>query len=157
MGYAERVLSPGETLRFTSHVHWIVYLQGIVLIILGILAAVLLRGLQHDPAGGVNWPSVIALGIGVVFGGISLLNAWWRRLTIEVAVTDHRIIYKRGFIRRHTFEMNMSKVESVHVNQSVFGRMFNYGTIVVRGTGSSFEPLPLIDAPLEFRKHVLAE
>lgn len=157
MGYVERVLRPGETLRFTSHIHWIVYLPGVVLIILGILAAVLLRRFEPEPASGFSWPSLIALGIGVVFGVISLIGAWWRRFTVEVAVTDHRIIYKRGFIRRHTFEMNMSKVESVHVNQSVFGRIFDYGDIIVRGAGSSFEPLRLIAAPIEFRNNVIAE
>ena len=50
-----------------------------------------------------------------------------------------------------TFEMNMAKVESVHVKQSNFGRMLNYGDIVIRGVGSSFEPLRTISKPLQVR------
>ena len=50
-------------------------------------------------------------------------------------MTDRSIVYKRGFIPRHTVEMNMDKVESVDVDQSILGRMLNYGDITIRGTG----------------------
>jgi uncharacterized membrane protein YdbT with pleckstrin-like domain len=157
MAYTEKVLQPGETVRFSSRIHWIVYVRGVVIIVLGIVAAVILR--QFDPAAaasGFSVPSLIAIAVGLVFGGLSLISAWWRRLTTEVTVTESRVIYKHGFIRRHTFEMNMNKVESVHVNQSVIGRIFDYGDILIRGTGSSFEPLRLISRPLEFRNYVTA-
>jgi uncharacterized membrane protein YdbT with pleckstrin-like domain len=157
MRYIQRVLQPGETVRYTSRIHWIVYLPGIALIILGLIVAIGLRQLDPSPpSDSFSIPSLAAIVIGLAFGLISLIGAWWRRLTVEVAVTDHRVIYKRGFIRRHTFEMNMTKVESVHVNQSVMGRLFDYGDIVIRGTGSSFEPLRLIARPLEFRNFVTA-
>jgi uncharacterized membrane protein YdbT with pleckstrin-like domain len=83
-------------------------------------------------------------------------SAWFRRWTTEIDVTDRRIVYKRGFIRRHTVEMNMDKVESVDVDQSILGRMLNYGDITIRGTGVGIEPLHNIDAPLEFRNQVTA-
>ena len=60
-----------------------------------------------------------------------------------MAVTDHRIIHKRGILGRHTIEMVRNKVESVDVVQSFMGRMFNYGTILVRGTGRHFGALPV--------------
>ena len=71
-------------------------------------------------------------------------------------MTDRRIVYKRGFIRRHTVEMNMDKVESVDVDQSILGRMLNFGDITIRGTGVGIEPLHDVDAPLEFRNQVTA-
>ena len=52
-------------------------------------------------------------------------------------MTDRRIIYKRGFISRHTEEMNMDKVASVDVDQSILGRILDYGTIHVIGTGGA--------------------
>jgi uncharacterized membrane protein YdbT with pleckstrin-like domain len=155
MAYTEKVLQPGETVKFSSRIHWIIYLRGIVIIVIGIIVGVALR--QLDPAGvnsGFSVPSLIAIAVGLVFGVLSLIGAWWRRLTTEVTVTESRVIYKHGFIRRHTFEMNMNKVESVHVNQSVTGRIFDYGDILIRGTGSSFEPLRMISRPLEFRNFV---
>jgi len=156
MTYTEKVLQPGETVKFHSKIHWIVYGRGIVFIVLGVIVAVGLRQISPNPEGGFSVPSLVAVAVGLVFGVLSLIGAWWRRLTTEVTVTESRIIYKHGFIRRHTFEMNVNKVESVHVNQSVTGRIFDYGDILIRGTGSSFEPLRLIARPLEFRNFVTA-
>ena len=62
----------------------------------------------------------------------------FRRWTTELSVTNHRVIYKRGFIRRHTVEMNMDKVETVNVDQSILGRIAGYGTIHVLGTGQGY-------------------
>ena len=73
-------------------------------------------------------------------------------LTSEFAVTNKRIIIKVGFISRRTLELNLSKVESVTVNQSILGRILGYGTIIVIGTGGTKEPFGDIAAPLEFRK-----
>ncbi len=85
-----------------------------------------------------------------------VVSEWFVRWTTEVAITDKRIIFKRGFIRRDTIEMSLDKVESVDVQQSLLGRLFDYGDIIVRGTGSGFAPLKTIDSPLEFRSHVTA-
>nr|WP_272481451.1 PH domain-containing protein [Bradyrhizobium japonicum] len=42
---------------------------------------------------------------------ISLVRTWFRQWTTELVITDRRVIYKTGFIRRSTVEMNMDKVE----------------------------------------------
>lgn len=71
--------------------------------------------------------------------------------TSELVITDRRVLIKVGFIQRHTFEMFISKIESVAVYQSMFGRMLNYGTVTIRGTGGSSESFATIAAPLQFR------
>ncbi len=96
---------------------------------------------------------LIVLGVPALF---LLVRAWFRRWVTEIAVTNMRIILKRGFIRRHTIEMNMDKVESVDVDQSLLGRIFNYGNVTVRGVGTGFEPLRMVDDPLAFRSQVSA-
>ncbi len=73
-------------------------------------------------------------------------------LTSEFAITNRRIIIKVGFISRRTLELNLSKVESVTVDQSIMGRILGYGNIIVIGTGGTKEPFGNICAPLEFRK-----
>src|SRR5450631_1036402 len=93
------------------------------------------------------WAEIAALIVGIP-ALFFLAQAWFRRWVTEIAVTNMRIILKRGFIRRHTIEMNMDKVESVDVDQSLLGRIFNFGNITVRGTGSGFETLRMIDHPL---------
>ena len=72
--------------------------------------------------------------------------------TSEFVITNRRIIIKTGFISRNTFEMNLSKIESVNVDQTVFGRIFNYGSITIIGTGGTKETFHNISKPLNFRK-----
>lgn len=73
-------------------------------------------------------------------------------LTSEFAITNKRIIIKVGLISRRTIEMNLSKIESVSVDQTILGRILRYGTITVIGTGGTREPFTYISHPLEFRR-----
>ena len=75
-----------------------------------------------------------------------------QRATSEFAITNKRVIIKVGLISRRTLEMNLSKIESVNVNQGIFGRLLGYGTIVVVGTGGTKEPFAGIADPMAFRK-----
>ncbi len=72
--------------------------------------------------------------------------------TSEFAITNKRIIIKVGLIRRRTIEMNIPKVESVNVDQGIIGRILNYGSITIVGTGGSKETFYRISKPLDFRK-----
>ena len=85
-------------------------------------------------------------------GLILWLIAYIRIRSTELAVTTKRVIVKHGFIRRSTIEINLSKVESIQVTQSLLGRMFDFGTLVIAGTGASHAPLEGIAEPLAFRK-----
>ena len=151
MSYVKRVLQPGENIKYVSRLHWIVFLPSFVLLIFGVISLLLLTLGHSSPV------RLVLVSIVFAFGAISLLHAWFRRWTTEIAVTDRRVIYKRGFVRRHTIEMNMDKVESVDVNQSIMARFFGYGTVTVHGTGTGIEPLEKIDSPIEFRNNVTAQ
>jgi membrane protein YdbS with pleckstrin-like domain len=151
MSYVDSVLQPGEEVRYRANVHWVIYLPGLLL---WALAAVLYFLFPNWP--GLQFASQIAALICFAAGALLMMRAWFRRWTTEIAITNKRIIYKRGFIRRFSAEMHMDKVESVDVNQTVLGRILDYGDVIVRGTGSGLEPFPSIDAPLQFRNHVTA-
>ena len=104
------------------------------------------------------WSLWHLIGLGILrlpaFGGglIFLVLAYVRYKSTELAVTTKRVIVKHGFVRRQTIEINLGKVESIQVDQSLLGRMFDFGTLVVAGTGASHAPLTGIAAPLAFRK-----
>jgi uncharacterized membrane protein YdbT with pleckstrin-like domain len=102
-------------------------------------------------------PIPLVLG-GVIFvlGVLAFLLAWFERSIVELAVTNHRVIYKKGFIRRHTVEMNMDKVETVNVDQSLWGRLLGFGTIRVLGTGQGIETLNRIASPIRLRNAITA-
>ena len=149
MKYVEEVLQPGETILFASTIHWLIYLPAMLLLIAAIAAT-----FQTVGGSELVWRSISLLLFAAAL--LSAARAWFKRWTTEIAVTDRRIIYKRGFIRRHTIEMNMEKVESVDVNQSLLGRIFDYGDVLVRGTGVGFEPLQMIESPIALRNAVTA-
>lgn len=154
MSYLQRILQPGETLRYVGRLHWIVYLPGLVLFAIAVVLAAAI-GTAGQLGNFVPY-LLIALDLVMLVSLLTLLAAAVRRWTTEIAVTDRRVIFKRGLIRRHTIEMNMDKVETVDVDQSLVGRLLGYGDIVVRGTGSSIEPFRKIAAPLDFRNQVTA-
>jgi len=152
MSYVKTVLQPGENLVMVGHLHWIVYWHAITLLVVG-------TGLVFWEWAASHNDVLISISA-IVFGAPFLyffVRTWIERWTTEFAVTDRRVIFKRGLITRHTAEMNMDKVESVDVDQSVLGRMLDYGTIHVIGTGQGIEHLHRIAAPLALRSVIIAK
>jgi uncharacterized membrane protein YdbT with pleckstrin-like domain len=141
--YIESNLIAGEQIVYQTRIHPIVFLPPVGMILAGIGF-----GLALSPAGGL---AVLVMGVAMAAG------AWIRQWASEFAVTNKRVIVKVGFISRRTIEINLSQVESVEVDQDIFGRLFNYGTITVSGTGGTREPFDLIDDPLAFRRAVQSQ
>jgi uncharacterized membrane protein YdbT with pleckstrin-like domain len=151
MSYAERVLQPGETVAYRAHLHWIVYLGGIVLVIVAVALAIAAVALRTDA---VRIALLVGALIALALGLAQMLRAWFTVANTEIFVTSRRVIYKTGFIARNSVEMNLDKIESVLVRQSLLGRMLNFGTVVVRGVGSGLEPVDRVAAPLELHRHI---
>jgi len=80
------------------------------------------------------------------------IYAWLKRWLSEFVITNRRIVIKEGFIARRTFEMNLSKIETVNVDQTVMGRLLNFGSITIIGTGGTKETFHNIAKPMAFRK-----
>ncbi|MGE5097862.1 MAG: PH domain-containing protein [Betaproteobacteria bacterium] len=125
MSYIDQSLIPGETVLHRARVTW--WSQA-GLILLGIV--------------------LLVVAIGLVF----LIMAWVNVKSTEIAITNKRIIAKFGFIRRSTVEIGLDKVEALRVEQGVWGRFLNYGTILISGTGSTVDPIRNIADPLVFRR-----
>jgi len=106
----------------------------------------------------------LLLILGILFSpitaGISLLTvifpimAHFYRWTTEYGVTDKKVMFKTGWIRRKTDELYTKKIEGVDVVQSITGRMFGYGDLVFSGTGSQTVVFKWVPDPLEVKKAV---
>ncbi|QDC43734.1 PH domain-containing protein [Methylophilus medardicus] len=94
----------------------------------------------------------ITVGVGLVFW----INAYMQYKTTELAFTNKRVIATFGFIRRQTIELNINNVETVEVSQSIFGRLFNFGTLVIAGAGNPQASIPGISDPISFRSAFIA-
>lgn len=155
MKYVQRVLQPGETVTHRAHLHWLIFLRAIGLLVAAVI--VLIGEAIYHPGEPIIATAIVVVACFLALMAVgSAFQAWLRRISTEFAVTDRRVIFKTGLFSRHTVEMNRSKVESVDVDQPLFGRVFGYGTIVLRGTGSTFEPIYHIADPLTFRSHITA-
>jgi uncharacterized membrane protein YdbT with pleckstrin-like domain len=125
------------------------YWPGLLFLLAAIAAFVLAYSATR---GGTLWTYLAGVLALVALG--FLFREWFVQWTTEIALTDRRIIYKEGFVRRSTVEMHMDKVESVDVEQTIIGRLLDYGTVTVKGVGTGFEPLKMIAAPLDLRNHI---
>jgi uncharacterized membrane protein YdbT with pleckstrin-like domain len=99
--------------------------------------------------GSLLW--LIFLGWAII-GIIVFLKRFVYEVTTEVAVTNRRFVYKRGFLSRKTDEFSTARIEGVNLSQSFIGRIFNYGELHIRGSGIGEVDLPPIARPLEFRR-----
>ncbi len=150
MGFVDQNLMPGETITYRATLHWIIFGPPVFL---GLLALLLVA------FGTSNKDSAVVASLGGFLFMAACVLALSRLITLktsEFAITNKRVLIKVGFIRRHSLELLLTKVEGIGVDQGILGRILGYGTIVVAGTGGTKESFQDIAEPLEFRKHVQA-
>jgi uncharacterized membrane protein YdbT with pleckstrin-like domain len=149
LAYLDRLLQPGETVLARARLHAIIYLRSILLLILAAAAAIAgWIALRHTSY------AIAAYAVAAIIALVALselLSKMVLRSTSEFAVTSLRVIVKRGILSLHTVEINLDKIESVDVIQSLFGRMFGYGDVMIHGVGARLDPILGIADPLDFR------
>jgi uncharacterized membrane protein YdbT with pleckstrin-like domain len=148
MSYIQRVVQPGEQVRHISSIHWIVFWPGVAVALLAVVAYWLSQ--TGHLTGFWQYTAYALMLVAVAL----LIQQWFQRWITEIAVTNRRVIYKKGLVRRQTNEMNMDKVESVQIDQSILGRMLDYGDVTILGTGEGFETLRTIASPIELRNSI---
>ena len=144
------MLQPGEQVRHVSSIHWKVYWLGVAVALLAVVAY-WLSETRYMP--GVWRYTAYALAF---VAAVLLIRQWFEWWITEIAVTNRRVIYKKGLLQRETNEMNMDKVESVQIDQSILGRMLDYGDVTNLGTGEGFKTLRTIARPIELRNSITA-
>ena len=151
--YIDDILQPGEKVLYSTNAHWIFYWPAITAWIVAAVLLVLSRMTVTDSI------VLLCLSASAVVALAALywtLTAWFHRWTTETDVTNLRVVHKSGFIQRRTFEMSLDKVESVDVNQSILGRILNYGNVTILGVGEGKETISMIASPLAFRSYITA-
>ena len=151
--YIDDILQPGEKVLYSTNAHWIFYLPAIAA---WIVAAVLLVLSRATITEGIVLLCLSASAVAALTALYWTFTAWFHRWTTETDVTNLRVVHKTGFIKRRTFEMSLDKVESVDVNQSILGRILNYGDVTILGVGEGRETIKTIASPLAFRNFITA-
>jgi len=154
VSYVESNLTPGEQVVYKTGLHWMVLFWPVFFAALfGLPGLFILLGsifTKDKDAGGM----AIAGLLWLVVAGAFVLVGYFRRKATEIAVTNKRIVIKTGLLNRRTFELLLSKVESIGVEEGLLGRWLGYGLAVVRGTGGTPERFKNVAIPQELRRQV---
>jgi uncharacterized membrane protein YdbT with pleckstrin-like domain len=143
MSYVDRNLITGEQVVYRATLYRLPYLWcGLPLV--GALGAAVfhvwfLAGALVLSAVGI-WASISA-----------------KRAAAQFAVTNSRVIIAVGVARRRTLELMLTKIGGISVEQSLGGRMFDFGTVTITGSGGTREAFDNIASPLEFRRQVQSQ
>ena len=145
MNYIETNLQPGEEIKYVAKLHFFLFMQPVILLLIG---AFLLTAPKEV------LPVIYYAGLLMLFFGLlSLVQRILVKIGSTYAVTNKRVILKTGVISRRAVELVLAKCEGLHINQSILGRIFGFGTITVT-TGGVTSSYPFIANPLAFRREI---
>jgi len=142
VSYIESNLLADEQVVYKGKLHWVIFLKPAALILLG-GSSLLIQ------------PFIGAIVLAV--GAMVALPALVDYLSSEFGVTNKRVIIKVGFVRHRTLELLLRHVEAISVDQSVAGRIFDFGSLTLTGTGGVKELFNNVTAPLEFGRRIQDE
>lgn len=143
MGYIEKHLLPNEHIVYTANLHGIVY-------IIPCTFMILLCGLLMIPDDIIIELRLALMALVIV---ISLIWCIIINGGKQYVVTNKRLIFKRGIVKRTSYELLLWRCESLQIEQSVLGRILNYGTVIVK-VGESSNRYEMIKAPLNFSLNI---
>jgi uncharacterized membrane protein YdbT with pleckstrin-like domain len=150
--YVDSNAGTGESVRYTARVtlwkYSFYFLVGGLLILGSLLILIRLLFTGSDPPPPAE---TYAVGFVLLFAISIFVWPFIARKSTELVITDKRLISKYGVVSTHSIEIRFNKIETVRVTQGLVGKIFNYGDIVVTGTGSTFDPIRRIVNPMGFR------
>jgi uncharacterized membrane protein YdbT with pleckstrin-like domain len=143
-------LMEGERIVQRAHVSGVIYVPALLVLLLAAAATgfLLQEGADGREVARIAGPFLALCALGLA------LHAWIRRGSAQFAVTNKRVFIRYGFVRQRSTEILLGQVEGISVIQGFWARLFNYGSVVIEGTGGDAEPYRRIAAPLAFRRAV---
>jgi PH (Pleckstrin Homology) domain-containing protein len=128
MAYLDESLAPGESIVARFELHWT-----------------------------AKWRLIVYLLLAIPTLGIALLAAlyeWIRLRSIEMGVTNRRVVRKTGIVSRQTEELRLASIETIDLRQTTWGRVLGYGDVVLTGRGESAMVFQRLAHPLEAKRSI---
>lgn len=170
MLYVQQSLGPDEELIHVGKFHWMYTVNAFMTIFWGLFSAIAIMFVAYKAYFFMNkLPSDVGFfeaikiihpgvrGVSFLFfilGLVKFAQMMVIKVTTEIAITNTRLVYKRGLVARHVGEISIDRIEGVNVLQPILGRVFNYGRVMVRGMGVGEVLLPPIEDPISFRRAI---
>jgi uncharacterized membrane protein YdbT with pleckstrin-like domain len=140
---AEIELMPDEKMILASNPHWFYFWKQVAAAV-GILALLLASWLidtdwMESVLGWITLIAFIVLLLDLVYEFVQ-----WK--TTRFAITDQRVAYQSGVIRRRGVSIPLNRVNNVNFDQSFIARILNNGIVTIESAGqtgdSVFENIP---------------
>jgi uncharacterized membrane protein YdbT with pleckstrin-like domain len=144
MSYVEQSLGANESVHSLAHFPTIRYVAGWATLVVGVIAGIV----AFVEGSAIIDAAICACAIAAF---CSILYQPW---TTEIAVTNLRLIYKRGFFQRRSNDLQLRAIEEVRLKQDIWGRLFDFGRVELYGTGVADLQLPAIKSPVAFQKAI---
>ncbi len=158
--YVKRAMHGDEKIIYSAQLHWVIYQAGLVYVLVGsilghfgvgFLASVFGENFSKHFGSFLSYVSLGVVGVGAFL----LLSAYIRQISTELVITNHRVIAKHGYISTTSYELMMTKVEGASIDQSIWGRIWGYGTLMVKGTGGGISPIDHVAKPYVFHTYLM--
>lgn len=170
MLYVQQSLGPDEELVHVGKFHWMYTVNAFLSIVWGLVLAIIIMvaayygyKMMGKLPGDIGFfksiqiihPGIRALSfLMFIMGLVKFAQMMVVKATTEIAITNNRLIYKRGLVARHVGEINIDRIEGCNVLQPILGRIFNYGRVLIRGMGVGEVTLPPLEDPISFRRAI---
>lgn len=153
--FVDNNLLENESVLHRGNISWIIFLSHTGAITMTVIAYFICQFL-------LGWFNLnhfsILLFLGLVLLLLPLLvGPYLYMVCTEVVLTNKRFILKTGYFNIKTAEIFIEKIESVTFSQDLLGRIFNYGTISLTGSGGTPVSVHHLRDPSGFRNTALNE
>lgn len=152
--YLQKLLGRDEKLIYATHVHWIVFAPSCAIFVAAFLVWYFLPSYLsfNQPIWHGYLFYQIVSGLLLIVGVFSWIRCYISYVMTEYGITTRRVIMKQGWLQRRVVEVFLLRIEGSSTNQSFIGQIFNYGTVVIIGTGGTYDHYPDVPNPEKFHQ-----
>ena len=127
---------------YVGRLHWIIFVWPILLFIFGAYL-----GLKF-------WQMKEVSILLTVFALVWFVMTWVTYLYSSLTIKKNQVILRTGFLVRQTIDLPMAKIESIDIRQTVGGTIFQYGMLMITGTGGTRNSINYLSHPLTCRRYI---
>jgi uncharacterized membrane protein YdbT with pleckstrin-like domain len=127
---------------YVAKLHWVIFVWPIVLLLGGMLLGIEFWQMKEV--------SLMLVVVAVIWGIMTWVTYQFSSLTIKKG----QVILRSGFIVRQTIDVSIAKIESIDIRQSIAGSIFQYGFLMITGTGGTRNSMNFIAKPLTCRRYI---
>lgn len=127
---------------YQARLHWILFVWPVVLLLFGLWLSFSFVSFREV--------GLITILIAIAWSFLMWLTYQFSSLTIK----EKQVILRSGILVRQTIDIPLTKIESIDIRQSILGSLFQYGSLLITGTGGTRQWMGYVAKPLTCRRHI---